>query len=108
MTENRVDSGHSNGLGFAPDTPAIIQRTVIEGQTPALVVIHDDEGDWLVADGVNDPNVPGASGLFHIAHLLQLDPSISAISDLPVGFAARRSSPDAPWIYEPFSYSTDH
>jgi hypothetical protein len=45
---------------FPSELGAVIQRTVLDGTEPARVVIHADEGGWLVGDGVNDPNLPGA------------------------------------------------
>jgi hypothetical protein len=70
-------------------------------------VIHDDEGYWLICDGVNDPNVPGASGLFNIDHLASIDPSIADTAALPIGFVARRSSPQSSWTFSEFSYEDE-
>jgi hypothetical protein len=86
------------------ETAAIVQRTVIEGKAPALTVIHDDEGDWLVCDGVTDPNVPGASGLFHMSHVVALDPTVAETATLPLGSVARRTTVSSPWTYSEFDY----
>jgi len=51
---------------FPASLGAVVQRTVASGELPALVVIHDDENDWLVGDGVNDPDADSASIIFHI------------------------------------------
>lgn len=94
----------AGGGAFSSDVYAIVQKTVIEGKLPALFVIHDDEGDWLVGDGVNDPNLEGASGFYHISHVVGLDRSIAETAVLPVGHVARRESGESPWTVSRFSY----
>ena len=61
------------GFGGVPAFPSglvvVVQKTVIAGELPALIVIHDDEGDWPVGDGVRDPNEDGACGLYRMDHV---------------------------------------
>lgn len=85
------------GDTFPPQLGAVIQKTVLSGQLRALVVIHDYENDWLIGDGVNDPNEDGACAIAHISHVTDADPSVSVLADLPVGWQATRSGPDEPW-----------
>src|SRR5690348_13073791 len=56
---------------FPASLGAVVQRTVASGERPALVVIHDDENDWIVQDGVTDPTGPGGSIIQHIAHVVE-------------------------------------
>ncbi|MGW4222919.1 hypothetical protein ACWEG1_05625 [Streptomyces bauhiniae] len=86
---------------------AIVQKTVSEGRFPALVVVHDDEGDWLVGDDTHDPNETGASHLVHLAHVLAHDPSLAALADLPLGHVATRHSAGDPWIIGTWSYEEE-
>jgi len=91
---------------FPDELGAVIQRTVLAGERPALLVVHDDEGDWLVGDGANDPNLPGASVAAHISHAIRQNSSIAELADLPLGWSARRVGPGAAWersahVYEP-------
>jgi len=54
---------------FPAELGAVVQRTVLDGAEPVRVVIHTDDGSWLVGDGVNDPSLPGAvlvSGMIHV------------------------------------------
>src|SRR5665648_1232318 len=60
---------------------AVVQKTVLSGQRPAREVIHAPDGSWLVGDGVNDPNLPGASIATHIAHAIQRNLSLIHISE---------------------------
>jgi hypothetical protein len=82
----------------------VVQRTVIAGELPALVVVHDDEGDWLIGDGVNDPNEEGACGLFHFAHIIRVDPSLAEALNLQLGYAAYRETGGSPWEISRWEY----
>ncbi|HEX4901510.1 MAG TPA: hypothetical protein VFV42_01785 [Acidimicrobiales bacterium] len=82
---------------FPAELGAVVQRSVLDGVEPAREVIHTDEGDWLIGDGVNDPNVPGASVATHIWHAIERNSSIAALADLRPGQIATRSGPDDEW-----------
>lgn len=82
---------------FPDHLGAVVQRTVLTGQQPARIVIHDEANDWLVGDGVNDPNLPGASVIACIAHVVDTDPSVASLSTLPIGHVAERGDPETPW-----------
>ena len=71
------------GGSFPGDLGAVVQRTVLNGELPAGLVIHDDENDWCVGDDVNDPKVPGASVIVHMTHVLAGDSSVSELASLP-------------------------
>jgi hypothetical protein len=90
-----------DGLG------AVVQRTVADGTLPALAVVHDADGDWLVGDGVNDPNLPDACGLYCMTHVADADPAVAETATLPPGHAAYRDAPGRPWVVEPFTYEDD-
>jgi hypothetical protein len=81
------------GDSFPGDLGAVVQRTVLSGELPARLVIHDDENDWCAGDDVNDPDVPGASVIAHMTHVLARDSSVSELASLPPGWAAVRTGP---------------
>jgi hypothetical protein len=56
---------------------AVVQRTVLSGELPARLVIHDDENDWCAGDDVNDPDVAGASVIAHMTHVLGTPPFVN-------------------------------
>ena len=85
------------GDAFPPQLGAVVLKTVLSGQLPALVVIHDHENDWLIGDGVNDPNEDGACVIAHVSHVADADHSLAGLADLPVGWQAKRSGPNMPW-----------
>jgi hypothetical protein len=82
---------------FPPPLGAVVQRTVLDGTMPALVVGHSSNGDWYVGDGVNDPNEPGAALATHIAHVIESNSSIGSLATLPPGHEATRRWPGDPW-----------
>jgi hypothetical protein len=89
---------------FPDDLGAVVQRSVLEGDRPALLVAHSSEGDWMVGDGVDDPNQPGASVATHIRHVVDRDPSIGPLAGLPPGHLAVRESAGDPWVVTDFAY----
>ncbi len=84
------------GGSFPRNLGAVVQRTALSGELPVWLVVHDDENDWCVGDDVNDPNVPGASVVVHMAHVLDRDSSVSELASLPPGWAAMRDGPEHP------------
>jgi hypothetical protein len=93
--------------GFPAELLAIVQRTVADGTFPALVVIHDDEDDWLLCDSVHDPNADGASIVTHLDHVLAQDSSLGELAGMPPGHVAERSSARAPWGIRAWTYPSD-
>jgi hypothetical protein len=80
----------TNGL-FPARLGAVVQRSVLDGDEPARVVIHAEDGSWLIGDGINDPNEGGASIATHIAHAIEHNSSINELVTLPPGHVAIRS-----------------
>jgi hypothetical protein len=95
------------GGEFPEDLGAVVQRTVLDGRLPALVVAHADDGDWMVGDGVNDPNEPGATIATHMRHVVDRDPTVGALAELPPGSRADRESAAHPWVVSHFAYEGD-
>ncbi|AEV83985.1 hypothetical protein ACWT_2963 [Actinoplanes sp. SE50] len=95
------------GGRFPERLGAVVQRTVLTGEEPARVVIHDEENDWLVGDGVNDPDLPGASVIACIATIADTDPGLAELATLPVGRIARRDEAGKPWTVDPHTWPDD-
>ncbi|MBM2620981.1 hypothetical protein JIG36_36325 [Actinoplanes sp. LDG1-06] len=88
---------------FPHSLGAVVQRTVLEGVEPARQVFHTADNSWNVGDGVNDPNEPGAVVVTCLRRLVDRDPSMAQLVDLPHGYEAYRAGPDQPWRREPFT-----
>ncbi|RMI29458.1 hypothetical protein EBN03_25590 [Nocardia stercoris] len=80
----------------------IVQRTIMAGTEPVRVVTHWADGDWTVADGVNDPN--GNAGIACVEHLLAADETFTTLASMPPGTQAFRSNPGEPWTFEAHTY----
>ncbi len=85
------------GGQFPPGLGAVVQNTVLRGEEPAREVIHTPDNDWCLGDGVNDPNLPGASIARHIWHAIDRNSSIADLASMPPGHIAERSGPGNPW-----------
>lgn len=89
---------------FPDQLAAVIQQTVLSGESPARLVIHSAENDWLMGDGVTDPNEPGACLAAHIHHALSQNSSLTSLADLAPGWQAERTDPGHPWIRTPHTW----
>jgi hypothetical protein len=92
------------GNRFPADLGAVVMKTVLDDGLPVLQFVHSADNSWLVADGRNDPNVPGACVATHLQHVLKNDPSLGELASLPIGHQANRTSVGELWVVEPFSY----
>lgn len=86
---------------------AVVQNTVLRGDEPAREVVHADDGSWLVGDGVNDPNLPGAAVATHIWHAIMQNSSIAELATMPPGHMASRSGPEDSWRIERHDWPDD-
>lgn len=74
-------------------------QEIIDKKRPILLVTHDEgHGGWQFMDG---SDVSGKKAIaVEKEEILALDPTISEITDLPVGWRAFRKTATAPWIKE--------
>lgn len=64
---------------------------------------HWDDGDWTIADGVNDPN--GNAALVCIEHLVAAGETLARLATMQPGTQAWRSKSVEPWTFEAHEYS---
>ncbi len=87
---------------FADDefSDALTTVQVLDDEAPVLLVSHDaEDGMWQVLCGTS--NEPEDGRLTCLGCLFELDPTLAAIVDLPLGWEAYRESVGAPWQREP-------
>lgn len=79
---------------------ALTTVPVLEGDAPILLVSHDaDDGMWQILCGTT--NEPADGRLSCLGCLLELDPTLAQIADLPRGWEAFREAVGGPWSREP-------
>ena len=91
-------------MGIADkELPVYVCSHVFERTRPVLLAAHSD-GDWqfLCGGGHDAEEVPRVIG---ISHVLDSDPSIRAVLDLPPEWQAERASADEAWQISPLNDS---
>jgi hypothetical protein len=83
------------------DTRVYTTRFVLDDGYPILVVSHDPDGAWEFLCGTTDKEKDAREVL--LGEVIELDERIREVADLPVGWRAVRSDPEAPWMEEPMS-----
>jgi hypothetical protein len=80
-----------------PENFAVVTlKQIALGEAPILLVLHEKgDGDWLFLDG-GPFSVENAS-LVSLRTIVQIDPSVIELAELPRGWTARRSAPGQPW-----------
>lgn len=73
---------------------------VLRGGEPIVFVFHNADGDWQFHYGGSK----SVSEIMIVAleEIVQYDPSVSELSDLPLSWRASRTAPNAPWKREPY------
>lgn len=83
----------SNTTAFTND------RVAHEGH-PVLLISHDEEGDWQLLCGSEDP---GKCLIVCLGCAFERDRTVGLVADLPVGWKAWRDSVNDPWHREPWN-----
>lgn len=70
-------------------------RFVVENNLPIVLISHDEEGDWqfLSEEGA----IESEARIILLGEMIQHDPSILEVADLPIGAKAFRDNPNCPW-----------
>ena len=89
----------SKGIGWpfheGKNRAVFTTRQVLEGGYPVVLVTHDHEGNWQFLCGTTDD--PKDGRLVGMATVIEKNPTILELVDLPVGWQAIRESTDRPW-----------
>ena len=88
------ESGRRADLDHAT---AFLCGHVFENTRPVLLVLHEDDGWQLLCGDTHDdgPHV------VHMSHLLERDPTLTELHDLPLDFEAERAAIGEPWHRQP-------
>ena len=87
---------------FQPNEAAITTRQVMREGWPILLVTHDaDDGAWQFLNGRGDTDDTENGLVVGVGEILELDPSVGELADLPLGWRAWRAAPADEWRREP-------
>ncbi|GAA2026035.1 DUF4262 domain-containing protein [Pseudokineococcus marinus] len=78
----------------------ITSQVVLDG-APVTVVVREADGAWLLLETDAQYEEPDDLHLVHIDHLIEADPSLTEVVDIPAGSRATRDSRHAPWVRWP-------
>jgi predicted adenylyl cyclase CyaB len=82
------------------DTVVVTLERILRGDSSLLLVTHDaEDGGWQFLDGEQVFEEDGAIVL--LGEMVQFDPSLLELADLPAGWCAWRAAPDRPWQRAP-------
>src|SRR4051812_48578218 len=83
----------------SPETTALTLRSILEEGRSVKFVEHDENGGWHFFDGRS--TFSGPELIFaRLGKLVELDPSLAEVSDLPSGWRAWRAEVGCPWTRE--------
>jgi hypothetical protein len=83
------------------DKEVFTTRFVMEEGLPVLLVSHDPDGEWQFLCVTTDDEKDARK--VSLAFMVDLDPSLADVADLPLAWRAFRDSRESPWIQRPFS-----
>jgi len=75
-------------------------RQIVKEGAPVLLVTHDeDDHGWQFLDGSDSPSESDAM-VVCMSHIVESDPSLFELADLPPGWSAWRQSVNDQWVRE--------
>jgi hypothetical protein len=84
----------------SPHTGVYTTKRIMNKEEPITYVTHDlDDGAWQFHGPSDSP--PESAILVCLHCILDWDPSIASLHDLPLGWQASRENPSSPWTREP-------
>jgi hypothetical protein len=93
-----------------PNTASFTTKFVLDG-SPILRVYRDYDSDWQFHGAPDQPATNDICRVVGLGCMIDRDPSLAELHDLPCGWRATRGSTDVPWVREknnPFaSFETD-
>jgi len=91
--------------GLSTDTGVFTTRQVLEGLEPVREVYHDHNGDWqfLCGTTLNTEDLK----LVCLGCMVETDPTIGELSDMPPGWCGTRQIRGGEWVQEPYKGQDD-
>lgn len=84
-----------------PNVVCFVHKKITgEGHPILLFIRSDDDGSWQALTG-DEIQSDDELHCVCLSHIVNMDPSIKELADLPIGWWATRESPASPWRREP-------
>jgi adenylate cyclase class IV len=78
------------------ETTVLTLERILRGESALVLVSHDlEDGTWQFLDGEHVFEADGT--VAYLGEMVQFDPSLEELADLPRGWFAWRTAPDQPW-----------
>ncbi len=77
------------------NTIVFTTKRVIYRRFPVLQVVHDEDGTWRFLDGA--PVDREDAALVSLEYLVNREPDLRDVADLPTGWRATRAAIGQPW-----------
>lgn len=85
-----------------PNVAVITDRAVLERREHVCYVSHEDEdGMWQFLSASEQPRDMSNARVVGLEEMLNLDPSLVELHDLPLGWTASRTAYGKSWIRKP-------
>ena len=85
------------------NTASFTTTYVLEGSLPILEVYHDHDGEWQFMCGTTNATVDAK--LVCLGCMVERDPTLNQLADMPTGWLAYRESQEHPWSREEYADS---
>ena len=83
-----------------PNVAVITVKQIVHRQIPILRVTHDaDDHGWQFLNPAVEPRAKNAS-IVSLEQIVNLDPSVVEIADLPIGWSDSRRAVGEKWVRE--------
>jgi len=88
-----------NSWPFAdpPNVAVFTSRRIIDGKDWVHYVSHDEEDGAWQFHPYSGPTPESEAAVVGLRTIVELDPSVAELHDLPLGWCAWRERPDASW-----------
>lgn len=84
-----------------PNVAVLTSRDVIDSGMPIIHVFHDaDDGVWQFHSVHGAPEREADARVVALSTILEIDPRVALLADLPLGWVAHRDGPTDPWRRE--------
>ena len=84
-----------------PELGVFVTADVYVHGEAVLVVSRDEDGDWAFTGSMGFDVDTDHISLLHLGWVVSTHPDVCQVADLPLGWAAARVTPGAPWTRYP-------